>query len=92
MTILGATRSALAGHCGLPNAIVAQAWLDRPDVKEVIAGPTAFPLVRSVRHKPGGPASRADVAIQRTLMSNDVWRSGYALLERHGLHFDLQTP
>jgi predicted TIM-barrel fold metal-dependent hydrolase len=25
-------------------------------------------------------------------MSDDTWRCGFALLERHGLHFDLQTP
>ena len=25
-------------------------------------------------------------------MSNETWRRGYALLERYGLHFDLQTP
>jgi predicted TIM-barrel fold metal-dependent hydrolase len=29
---------------------------------------------------------------QRTLMSHETWRRGYALLEQHGLHFDLQTP
>jgi predicted TIM-barrel fold metal-dependent hydrolase len=84
--------SALAPRYGLPNAIVAQAWLDRDDASEIIAGQAAFPLVRSVRHKPGGPASPDEVARTRTLMSNDRWRRGYAELERRGLHFDLQTP
>jgi predicted TIM-barrel fold metal-dependent hydrolase len=84
--------TSLAARYGLPSAIVAQAWLDRADVEAVIAGQAAFPLVRSVRHKPGGPASPDHVGRQRTLMSDDVWRRGYALLERHGLHFDLQTP
>jgi predicted TIM-barrel fold metal-dependent hydrolase len=84
--------SALAARYGLPNAIVAQAWLDRDDASEIIAGQAAFPLVRSVRHKPGGPASPDEVARTRTLMSNDRWRRGYAELERRGLHFDLQTP
>ena len=91
---IGETRyaSALAERLGLPNAIVAQAWLDRPDAAEVLAAQAAFPLVRSVRHKPGGPASPAEAGTRLTLMSDPRWREGYALLESHGLHFDLQTP
>ena len=84
--------SALAARDGLPNAIVAQAWLDRDDAPSIIARQAAFPLVRSVRHKPGGPATPDAVGRERTLMSDDKWRRGYAELERHGLHFDLQTP
>lgn len=89
---IGETRyaSGIAERFGLPNAIVAQAWLDRADVAEVLAGQAAFPLVRSVRHKPGGPARRGEAG--RTLMSDETWRAGYALLAGHGLHFDLQTP
>jgi predicted TIM-barrel fold metal-dependent hydrolase len=89
---VGETRyaSGLADHFGVPNAIVAQAWLDRPDVAEVLSAHSAFPLMRSVRHKPGGPA--APGAGGRTLMSDETWRRGYALLGRHGLRFDLQTP
>jgi predicted TIM-barrel fold metal-dependent hydrolase len=82
----------IAERHGVPNAIVAQAWLDRADAAAVLAGQAAFPLVRSVRHKPGGPASPAEVGAARTLMSDETWRRGYAELERHGLHFDLQTP
>jgi predicted TIM-barrel fold metal-dependent hydrolase len=81
----------LAERFGLPNAIVAQAWLDRCDAASVIAGQAAFSLVRSVRHKPGGPASPDAVGRERTKMSDEKWQRGYALLERHGLHFDLQT-
>jgi predicted TIM-barrel fold metal-dependent hydrolase len=58
----------------------------------VLAGQTAFPLVRGVRHKPGGPATPDALGRQRTLMSDETWRRGYALLEHHGLHLDLQTP
>jgi predicted TIM-barrel fold metal-dependent hydrolase len=84
--------TALAERFGLPNAIVAQAWLDRSDAASVLAGQAAFPLVRSVRHKPGGPATPDAVGQQRTLMSDDEWLRGFYLLQRHGLHFDLQTP
>lgn len=82
----------LAKQNGLPSAIVAQAWLDRADASFVIGQQAAFPLVRSVRHKPGGPVTPEAVGQQRTLMSDETWRRGYALLEQHGLHFDLQTP
>ena len=82
----------LSERYGVPNAIVAQAWLDRADIGPVLAAQAAFALVRSVRHKPGGPQRPEDVGQARSLMSNDRWRQGFALLEQHGLHFDLQTP
>lgn len=91
---IGETRYAhgIAERFGLPSAIVAQAWLDRDDAAEVLAGQAAFPLVRSVRHKPGGPAGPEEVGATRTLMSSPRWRAGFARLGTHGLHFDLQTP
>lgn len=83
----------IAAREGLPNAVVAQAWLDREDVAEILAAQAAFPLVRSVRHKPKS-ATRQDEARRGATGSMDDprWRDGYALLAHHGLHFDLQTP
>jgi len=80
---LGETRwlTGLAAGHGIPNAIVAQAWLDRDDVAEVLAAQAAFPLVRGVRHKP-----------RQGAMREARWRRGYALLEKHRLHFELQAP
>jgi len=92
---VGETRwvSALAATHGIPNAIVAQAWLDRADVAEVLAAQAAFPLVRGVRHKPRAAASADAVQPGAAGSMGDArWRAGYALLERHGLHFELQTP
>jgi predicted TIM-barrel fold metal-dependent hydrolase len=84
--------SAIAAECGFPNAIVGQAWLHHDDIADVLAEHARSSLVRSVRHKPGGPAHPSEVGARKTLMSDPAWRRGYALLERHGLHFDLQTP
>ena len=83
----------MAARHGLPNAMVAQAWLDRADAAEVLAQQAAFPLVRSVRHKPTSAARRQD-AKRGAPGSMDCprWREGFALLARHKLHFDLQTP
>jgi len=92
---VGETRwvSALAAAHGIPNAIVAQAWLDRGDAAAVLAAQAAFPLVRGVRHKPRAAASPATVEPGAPgSMGDACWRAGYALLEQHGLHFELQTP
>lgn len=70
----------LAAEHGLPSACVAQAWLGRADAAEVLSAQAKSPLVRGIREKPG-PGSLRSAA----------WRGGYALLERHGLSFDLQT-
>ncbi len=92
---LGETKwvSQLAARHGLPTAIVAQAWLDRDDVAHVLAAQAACPLVRGIRHKPRAAADPA--AAKRGAagsMDDRRWRDGYALLARHGLSFDLQTP
>jgi predicted TIM-barrel fold metal-dependent hydrolase len=72
---------------------VAQAWLDRDDADAVIAAQAARPLVRGIRHKPRAAASPHNA--QRGApgsMDDPRWRRGFALLETHGLSFDLQTP
>ena len=82
----------LARTYGAPNAIVAQAWLDAEDAGDVLARQARSHLVRSVRHKPGGPTSPAEVGDSLSLMSDERWRRGYALLAGNGLAFDLQAP
>jgi predicted TIM-barrel fold metal-dependent hydrolase len=53
----------------------------------------AFARVRGVRHKPRA-ASTPDTVEKdaKGSMGDPAWRRGYALLARHGLSFDLQTP
>jgi predicted TIM-barrel fold metal-dependent hydrolase len=83
----------IAERESLPNAVVAQAWLDREDVAEVLAAQAAFALVRSVRHKPRAARSAAEARRgEPGSMDCAAWRAGFARLEQHGLHFDLQTP
>lgn len=91
---IGETRfvEQIAARYGVPNAVVAQAWLDHPDAIAVLAEQALFASVRSVRHKPGGPTTPEEVGEQRTLMSDERWRRSYATLHDLGLHFDLQTP
>lgn len=92
---IGETRwvTALNERTGFPNAVVAQAWLDRADADDVIAAQAEFGLVRSVRHKPAA-ATRPEDAIAGApgSMGCEIWRRGYAALGDNGLRFDLQTP
>ena len=76
----------------VPGAMAAQAWLDAPDIAEVLTSHAASGIVRSVRHKPGEPPPSRGSGTEGTLMSDATWRAGYALLEEHGFHFELQTP
>jgi predicted TIM-barrel fold metal-dependent hydrolase len=78
---------------GLPHGIVAGGRLDDPAIEAVLAGHAAFTRVRGIRHKPAAAAS-PDRARQKAAgsMGDPAWRRGYALLEKYGLSFDLQTP
>jgi predicted TIM-barrel fold metal-dependent hydrolase len=89
---IGETRyvERLRRETGFPTVMVGQAWLDRGDAAEVLARQAAFPFVRGIRHKPRANPSPADGAPGG--MSDARWREGFALLARHGLRFDLQTP
>jgi predicted TIM-barrel fold metal-dependent hydrolase len=78
---------------GLPTAAVGHTAFGRPDVAEVLAAHAQSPLMRGIRHKPQAAPSPAEA--QRGApgsMDDRRWRDGYALLGRHGLSFDLQTP
>jgi predicted TIM-barrel fold metal-dependent hydrolase len=85
--------SQLAQMHGRPSAIVAHAALDRGDAAEVLAAQAAFPLVRGIRHKPVTSASATQATRGLAGSMDDArWRRGYALLQPHGLSFDLQAP
>ena len=79
---------------GLPNAMVAQAWLDRDDAARG-AGRSrprsrwsgAYATSRSRRH-----GRRTRGAARRARWTARDGGQGFALLARHRLHFDLQTP
>jgi predicted TIM-barrel fold metal-dependent hydrolase len=83
----------IIAETGFPHAIVAGARLDAPDAETVLAGHAAFPQVRGIRHKPRAAPSPAEVRTGTPgSMGDPAWRRGYALLEKYGLSFDLQTP
>ena len=75
---------------GVPAAHAAQAWLDRDDLEATLEAISAFDFVRSVRHKP--LAGVAPGSLNKGGMSDPAFVSGFSLLSKYGLHFDLQTP
>ncbi|MEX3772802.1 amidohydrolase [Pseudomonas sp. MYb118] len=85
---------ALAREEASIGAMVAQAWLDRADIGELLRLYGAHPLVRGIRHKPTVTTYehwRADFVAAGS-MRDPRWREGYAQLAQHGLHFELQAP
>lgn len=78
---------------GLPSVVVAWCDFAAPEAAALLASHASVPIVRGVRHKPTA-AGTPDEAKRGAAGSMDdpVWRDGYALLERHGLSYDLQTP
>lgn len=84
----------IAARDGLPNAMAAAAFLDRPDAAAIVQAQAAMPLVRSLRHKPKGVARPQDYDAGHRIpgsMRCPVWRAGYRHLAEAGLHFELQT-
>jgi predicted TIM-barrel fold metal-dependent hydrolase len=78
---------------GLPTVMVAQAWLDRRDVADVLHAHGQSPLVRGIRHKPRAAPSPDRVELRAPgSMGDEAFRRGYALLAPNGLSYDLQTP
>lgn len=92
---LGETKyiHSVAEQYGYPNAVVAQAWLHHEDIEDILKAQSQWPLVRSIRHKPGGATSPQEALAGKTsLMSDEHWLKGFDLLSKYQLHFDLQTP
>jgi predicted TIM-barrel fold metal-dependent hydrolase len=78
---------------GLPTACIGHAEFERADISDVLAAHATSKLMRGIRQKPAAAPSPADA--KRGMpgsMDDPVWRDGYALLEKHGLSYDLQTP
>lgn len=79
---------------GLPSAIVAHVWFDDPDCERRLEEHrAASPLLRGIRSKPvTSPTPRAMRRGGPRSMQDPAWLRGFALLERHGLSWDLRVP
>ena len=91
---VGETRwlQGVADSHGFPHGIVASAELQEDGVAEVLEGHCASANMRGVRQL---LLSHTDplynLCPRADLLTDPQWRTGFALLEQHGLSFDLQV-
>jgi predicted TIM-barrel fold metal-dependent hydrolase len=81
----------IADECGMPNAIVAFAALDDPDVEALLAAHAQRANVRGIRHIVNWHADANRTYTPRDVTGDDAWARGFGLLGKHGLSFDLQA-
>jgi len=81
---------ALADERGMPQAIVAFAALDSPDVERLLEAHANHPNVRGIRQIVNWHSDRSRSYCARDVTGDAVWQRGFDLLGRFGLSFDLQ--
>ncbi len=75
---------------GYPQAIVAFAALNAPDVEDILARHVESRNVRGIRHILNWHPDAKKTYTSHNLLDDDAFARGYALLARYGLSFDLQ--
>ncbi len=82
----------VAQEFGYPHACVGSALFAREDIDAVLAAHAKVKLTRGVRNFPTHAAKSEDATRgEPGSMDDPKWRQGYALLEKHGFSFDVQT-
>lgn len=81
---------AIADAGGMPNAIVAFAKLEDPDVDALLAAHVKHRNVRGIRHIVNWHEDTARTYTPRDLTGDAQWQAGYALLKKYDLSFDCQ--
>jgi predicted TIM-barrel fold metal-dependent hydrolase len=82
--------SEIAATRGLPNAVVAFAALDDPEVNQLLAAHAVYPNVRGIRHIVNWHPDPQRTYSARDVTLDPAWEAGFSALARHGLSFDLQ--
>jgi len=78
---------------GLPSTVVGHVTFIQPDCAEVLEGHARSPLMRGIRSRPvTSPGPNASVAGAPGTMQDDHWRRNFALLEKHGMSWDMRIP
>src|ERR1700748_933024 len=79
----------IAAETGMPNAIVAHAWVDTPNAEDIIATPAGNPLPPALRPKPVIATGPTDsVRGQPRSLQDSTWRKGLGLLTKYNLSWD----
>jgi len=78
---------------GLPSVAVGHVSFIQPDCAAILEGHARSPLMRGIRSRPTtSPGPNASVAGAPGAMQDDNWRRNFALLEKHGMSWDMRIP
>jgi predicted TIM-barrel fold metal-dependent hydrolase len=81
---------AMADQRGMPNAIIAFAALNDPNLEPLLARHAAHPNVRGIRHIAGWHPDPLRSYAKRDVTGDADWQAGFALLRKYNLSFDCQ--
>jgi predicted TIM-barrel fold metal-dependent hydrolase len=81
---------AMADQRGMPNAIIAFAALNDPNLEPLLARHAAHPNVRGIRHIVGWHPDPLRSYAKRDVTGDADWQAGFALLRKYNLSFDCQ--
>jgi predicted TIM-barrel fold metal-dependent hydrolase len=83
----------VAQEYGYPHGCVGGVRFTRDDIEQTLAAHAKVKLTRGVRNFPTAAARPSEAKRgEPGSMDDPKWRRGYALLEKHGFSFDVQTP
>ena len=78
---------------GLPSVAVGHVSFIQADCAAILEGHARSPLMRGIRSRPTtSPGPNASVAGAPGTMQDDNWRRNFALLEKHGMSWDMRIP
>jgi len=75
----------------LPSGLVAFAALEDPDLESLLAAHTRHKSVRGIRQIVNWHNNPHRTYTPRDLTEDEAWQTGFALLAKYGLSFDLQA-
>ncbi|HWU72330.1 MAG TPA: amidohydrolase family protein [Sphingomonas sp.] len=81
----------MADARGMPNAIIAFAALNDPKVEALLATHAERRSVRGIRHIVNWHLDPSRTYTPRDVTREEAWATGFALLGKYGLSFDLQA-
>lgn len=84
-----------AERTGFPNAVVAHVWFHHDNCEEILTQHKQFPLLRGIRSKPvTASCSEQAETVKGAVgsMQDEKWLTGFALLEKYQLSWDLRVP
>lgn len=78
---------------GVPSVVVGHVSFIQPDCAAILEGHARSPLMRGIRSRPTtSPGPGISAAGAPGTMQDDHWRRNFALLEKHGMSWDMRIP